>query len=109
MLFFGLSFILYVLQLSGRNGFWKNLRKTDITTHKSAISYQKILQKYVIANLDIEFLRKCKSIDVYPKFVRWKNKTRKKIINFRKLTLMMPSKKNLHKKKQQLIDELRLV
>ena len=33
---------------------------TDITTHKSAISYQKILQKYVKAKLDIGFLKKCK-------------------------------------------------
>ena len=52
---------------------------TDITTHKSAISYQKILQKYVKAKLDIGFLKKCKWTDVYPKFVRWKhvkNKTK---------------------------------
>ena len=57
------------------NGFWKNLRNTDITTHKSAI--------YVKAKLDIEFLKKCKSTDVYLKFVRWnhvKNKTRKEIL-----------------------------
>ena len=75
MLFLGLSFILYVLQSSGRNSFWKNLRNTDITTHKSAI--------YVKAKLDIEFLKKGKSTDGYPKFVRYKhvkNKTRKEIL-----------------------------
>ena len=70
MLFFGLS---YVLQLSGRKGFSKNLQITDITTHKSAISYRKILHKYVKAKLDIEFLKKCKWTNVYPKFARWKN------------------------------------
>ena len=59
--------------MSGRNGFWKNLQITDITTHKSVISYQKILRKYVKAKLDTEFLKKCKSTDVYTKFVRWKN------------------------------------
>ena len=59
--------------------FRKNLRNTDITTHKSAISYQKILRKYVKAKLDIEFLKKCKSADVYPKFVRWKHVKNKKV------------------------------
>ena len=66
--------------MSGRNSFSENFRNTDITTHKSVISYQKILRKHVKLKLDIEFLKKCKSIDVYPKFVRWKhvkNKTKK--------------------------------
>ena len=49
--------------------FRKNLRNTDITTHKSAIK----------AKLDIEFLKKCKSADVYPKFVRWKHVKNKKV------------------------------
>ena len=45
---------------------------------KSAISFWKILRKHVKAKLDIEFLKKCKSADVHPKFVRWKNVKNKK-------------------------------
>ena len=30
MLIFGLSFLLFVLQLSGRNGFWKNSRMAHL-------------------------------------------------------------------------------
>ena len=54
-------------------GFWKNLPNNDIATHKSAISYQKILRTYVKAKLGFEFLKKCKSTDVYPKLIRLKN------------------------------------
>ena len=92
---FGLSFILHVLHLSGQHDFWKNLRNTDITTHKSAISYQKILQKYVKAKLVNEFLKKCKSIGVYPKFFRWKNvknKTKEEKNKLYNANLTIPAK-----------------
>ena len=106
ILFFGLSFILHVLQLSGRNGFWKNLRITDIITNKSAISYQRILRKYVKAKLDIEFLKKCKSTDVYRTFIRWKNaksKTKKERNKFYKANLndAIKAKNNDFRKLQQ--------
>ena len=45
MLFFGLLFKLYILQLSPGHGFWKNFRNTDISTNKWAILYQKIFTK----------------------------------------------------------------
>ena len=109
MLFFGLSFILYALQLTGRNGFWKNLWNADITTHKSAIPYQKILQKYVKAKLDIEFLKKCKSADVYSKFVRWKHvktKTKKENNKLYKANLndAIKASQNNFRKLQQHVD-----
>ena len=109
MLFFGLSFILYALQLTGRNGFWKNLWNADITTHKSAIPYQKILQKYVKAKLDIEFLKKCKSADVYSKLVRWKHvktKTKKENNKLYKANLndAIKASQNNFRKLQQHVD-----
>ena len=106
MLFFRLSFIWYVLQLSGRNSLWKNLQNTDITTHKSAISYQKILRKFVKTKLDIEFSKICKATDVYPKFVRWKNvknKTKKESNKFYKgnLNYAIKAEQNDFRKVQQ--------
>ena len=65
--------------MSGSNGFWKNIRNTDAATHKLAISYQKILRKYIKAKLDTKFLKKCKSSTIYPKFVRWKNVKNKQL------------------------------
>ena len=95
--------------MSGRNGFWKNLRITDITTHKSALRYQKVLHKYVKAKLDIEVLKKCKSMDVYPKFARWKNvknKVKKKRSIFYKTNLndVIRARHNDFRKLQQHVD-----
>ena len=73
MFIFGLCFILYFLKLSGTNGFWKNLRITDPELHLIAKSYQKVLRKFRKAEKDVKFLTDCKSSNVYPKFVRWKN------------------------------------
>ena len=75
----GLAFVLYVLRLSGLNGFWKKLGNTDAATYKLAISYQKILQKYIKPTLDVYFLKKCKSSTTYPKFLRWKNTKNKQL------------------------------
>ena len=65
ILFFRLTFVLYVLQLSGSNRFWKNVQNTDAITYKLALLYQKMLGKHIKGKLDIGFLRKCKSSDVY--------------------------------------------
>ena len=73
MLLFGVCFILYFLKLSSIYGFWGNLRRTDKDTHVLAKSYQKILRKWMKAKNDINFLHECKTNDIYPKFVRWKN------------------------------------
>ena len=73
MFILGLCFILYFLKLSDTNGFWKNVRITDPELHLIAKSYQKVLRKFRKAEKDVKFLTDCKSSNVYPKFVRWKN------------------------------------
>ena len=48
------------------------------------------LTKIYKSKLDIAFLKKCKSADVYPKFIRWKNvknKTKKEKNKFYRATL----------------------
>ena len=91
MLLFGVCFVLYFIKLSAGKGFWTNLRKSDPDTHKLAVQYQRSLHRLTKAELDLDFLRKCKKSDVYPKFVRWKNinQLRKKIKqrSFHKLLL----------------------
>ena len=84
MLLFGVCFILYFLKLSNISGFWGNLRRTD-KRHIIAKSYQKILRKWMKAKHDVHFLHECRSHNVYPKFVRWrniKNKTPKERNNY---------------------------
>ena len=73
MLLFGICFLLYFIKLSGTKGFWYNLRRTDTEVHKAAKLYQKALRKQKKAKHDIDFLLKCKTQNVFPKFVRWKN------------------------------------
>ena len=73
MFIFRLYFILYFLKLSSTKGFWKNLRITDPELNLIAKLYQKVLRKFRKAEKDVKFLTDCKSSNVYPKFVRWKN------------------------------------
>ena len=73
MLIFGVCFILYFLNLSGKNGFWSNLRNNDPNVNRAAKLYQKCLQKYMKARHDVNFLQNCKTNNVFPKFVKWKN------------------------------------
>ena len=86
------------------------LEKSTNYWQKSAISYQRILRKYVKAKLDIEFLNKCKSIDVYSKLVRWKNiknKTKKEMNKFYKANLNDATKvrhNDFRKLQQQHVD-----
>ena len=56
----------------GTNGFWSNLRKTDVNVHRAAKLYQRSLQKYMKAKHDVNFLQNCKTNTVFPKSVRWK-------------------------------------
>ena len=70
MLLFGVCFTVYFLKLSNISGFRGNLRQADNETHIRAKSYQKILCKWMKAKHDVYFLNKCKSHNVYPKFVR---------------------------------------
>ena len=56
MLILGVCFILYDLKLSGTNGLWSNLSKTDVNVQKAAKLYQKSLQKYMKAKHDVNFL-----------------------------------------------------
>ena len=77
MLIFGVCFILYFLNLSGKNGFWSNLRNNDPNVNRAAKLYQKCLQKYMKARHDVNFLQNCKTNNVFPKFVKWKNITYK--------------------------------
>ena len=78
MLFFGVCFFLYFIELSAGKSFWTNLRNSDPTTHKLAIQYQRSLRRLTKAELDLAFLRRCKESDVYPKFIRWRNIKRMK-------------------------------
>ena len=55
------------------NGFWSNLRNTDVNVHRAAKLYEKSLQKYIKAKHDVNFLLNCKTNNVFSKFVRWKN------------------------------------
>ena len=73
MLFFGLCFLTYFIKLSGKNGFWSNLRSTDPVLHQKSKALQRVLKKKRKAEHDIKFLNACKENDVYPKFVKWKN------------------------------------
>ena len=47
--------------------------------HKLAVSRHEILRKHIKTKLDIEFLKKCKWSDVYPKFFRCKNVKQKPV------------------------------
>ena len=78
MSIFGLCFILYFLKLSAGYGFWSKLRNTDPNLHKLAIGYQSCLRRKQKAELDLSYLYKCKELNVYPKFVKWKNIARMK-------------------------------
>ena len=63
---------MYQLKLSGVNGIWNN-RNTDKHTHKAAKAYQKMLNKYLKAKHDVNFLNQSKQEKVFPKFVQSKN------------------------------------
>ena len=61
MLFFGAVFMIYFLKLSAGKGFWRNLRETDNALRTVAIDYQKCYLKYQKAELDLQFLYRCKN------------------------------------------------
>ena len=61
------------MKLSGTNGFWSNLRNTDINVQRTTKLRQKSLKKYMKAKYDVNFLQNCKTNIVFPKCVRWKN------------------------------------
>ena len=71
ILILGVCFILYFLKLLDTNGFWSNLRTTDVNVRGAAELYPKGLQEYMRAKHD--FLQNCKTNNVFLKFVRWKN------------------------------------
>jgi hypothetical protein len=73
MSIFGICFILYFLNLSARRGYWSNLRKSDPNLHKQAVTYQRCIRRKQKAELDLAFLLECKKLNVYPKFIKWKN------------------------------------
>ena len=73
MTIFGLCFILYFFKLSSGCGFWSNLQNSDSKLHKLAVNYQRCLQRQQKAELDLNYLLKCKNFQVYHKFVKWKN------------------------------------
>ena len=52
-----------------------NLGYTLCDLHSCGIakSYQKILRKWMKVKHDVHFPHECKPLNVYPKFVRWKN------------------------------------
>ena len=57
----------------GTNGFCSNLHKTNVNVHRATKLYQRSLQKQMKAKRDVTFLQNCKTNNVFPKFVRWKN------------------------------------
>ena len=65
---FGHCFVLLFMKLSGRNGFWLNIRKTDKHLYKTSVKYQRNYQKLKKAELDLQFLYLCKDNGVCPKF-----------------------------------------
>ena len=73
MLFFGAVFMIYFLKLSAGKGFWRNLRETDNALRTVAIDYQKCYLKYQKAELDLQFLYRCKNNGIFPKFIRYKH------------------------------------
>lgn len=80
MLIFSLSLISYELRMSEKKCSWINLWNTDISIDEVAILYQKILQKYVKAKMDIAFLKQYNSTDAYTaKFAICKNVEKKRI------------------------------
>ena len=81
MLLFVYYFVHYFLKLSNVYGFWCNLWWIDKDTHLAAKAYQKVLWKLMKAEHDVHFLNECKSQDVYPKIVRWKNIKNKTLHN----------------------------
>ena len=62
---------MYLLKLLGVDGIWNN-RNTDKHTHKAAKAYQKMLNKYLKAKHDVNFLNQSKE-EVFPKFLQSKN------------------------------------
>ena len=57
---------------------WTNLRNSNPALHKLALKYQRSSRRLQKAELDLKFSPKCKELQVYPKFVRWKSINKKK-------------------------------
>ena len=74
---FGLSFVLFLFNLSYGLRFWKNIRNNDFLLYKRAMSTERLAKKLKKYELDLRFLITSRDEGFYPKFTGWKNlKTR---------------------------------
>ena len=84
---FGLTILLYFLNLSVGNGFWNTLQNTDHKVYKDATKVERWLLKLKTYKCSLLFLVKCTDENVYLKYVQnmiypqrtkpleiWKNK-----------------------------------
>ena len=72
MSIFGLSFILFWLNLSCGKYFWINLRNTDTNLYKKVTTTERLAKRLKKSELDLEFLITCRDLDINPKFTRCK-------------------------------------
>ena len=92
---FGLSFLLFYLNISDGTGYWSQLRRSDSPTYERAVKLQRTKKKLVRCELAIKFLAKCRDTNVFPKFTSRRNANRKD-----------PRTRNKYRRKI-LLDELR--
>ena len=96
------------MKLSGKNGFWSNIRKTDKHLYKTSAKYQKNYRKLKKAELDFKFLYRYKDNEVYPKFTQWKHckRLKPKVREKHHNTVLKDSVSDTHKKIKNLNKDL---
>ena len=53
---FGISFMLFILNLSSGNGYWLNFRNSDEERYRKAVKIQRLRKKLVRCEMAIKFL-----------------------------------------------------